>query len=171
MNAIDVIKLSLENSRGWTMGLFMDIKDQPMVQATSSGGNHPMWLLGHIVHSESNLLDGFIQGKPNRFPELESNFAMGTSPSTDASEYPSMDELFAIWDEVRAATIEYLNSLSDADLDKPSHAPEAFSPGFATVGGCFTGICIHASFHAGQVADCRRAAGRTPLFAAPVTAE
>ena len=48
MNANDVVKLSLENSRGWAMGLLMDMKDQPMIQATSAGGNHPMWILGHV---------------------------------------------------------------------------------------------------------------------------
>ncbi len=49
--------------------------------------------------------------------------------------------------------------LSDDDLDKPSHAPQEFGPGFGTVAGCYTAIVIHPTFHAGQVADARRAAG------------
>jgi hypothetical protein len=89
MNAIDYIKMSLKNGKGWAMGLISDMKDSPMTQPTPNGGNHPLWVLGHIVRAESDLLDGFILGQPNRFPELEC-FSMGQTPSTNASDYPSM---------------------------------------------------------------------------------
>lgn len=164
MNTTDYIKLELQNSAGWAMGLLNDMKDAPLTQPTTKGGNHPLWVLGHLIHSESNLLDKFILGKPNRFPELESKFGMGSTPSTDASEYPSFDELMGKFEEMRSATVGHLDSISEADLDKPSHAPEEFGPGFSTVAGVFTAMSIHATFHAGQVADARRAAGRDALF-------
>jgi len=165
MKTTDYIKMSLENSKGWALGLLNDMKDAPLTQPTSNGGNHPLWVLGHIVHSESNLLDGFILGKPNRFPEWEGVFSMKTTPSTDASNYPSFDELLSKFDEMRAATLAHLETLSDEDLDKPSHAPEEFGPPFATIGACFAAMSTHMAFHAGQVADARRAAGREPLMA------
>lgn len=164
MNAIDYIKMSLENSKGWAMGLLSDMKDAPLTQPTPNGGNHPLWVLGHITRAESDLLDGFILGQPNRFPELEA-FSMGNTPSTDASQYPSMDELFAKFEQIRAATLAHLDTLSDADLDQKTHAPEEFGASFATVGACFAAMSTHISFHAGQVADARRAAGRDPLMA------
>lgn len=165
MNAIEFIKLSLETSTGWAMGLINDMKDAPLTQPTSNGGNHPLWVLGHIVRAESDLLDGFILGKPNRFSELEGVFSMGTTPSTDASQYPSMDELLGKFEEIRSATLAHLETLTDADLDKPSHAPQEFGASFGTVGACFAAMSTHISFHAGQVADARRAAGRAPLMA------
>jgi hypothetical protein len=165
MNTIEFIKMSLENSNGWTMRLIGDMKDAPLTQPTSAGGNHPLWVLGHITRAESDLLDCFILGKPNRFPELESVFSMKTVPSTDASQYPSMDELMAKFEEIRGATLAHLDTLSEADLDTPSHAPDDFGPLFATVGACFAAMTVHATFHAGQVADARRAAGRDPLMA------
>jgi hypothetical protein len=165
MNAIDYVKMSLENSKGWALGLINDMKDAPLTQPTPNGGNHPLWVLGHIVRAESDLLDGFILGKPNRFPELEGNFAMQTTPTTDASQYPSMDELLGKFEEIRAATLAHLATLTDDDLDKRSHAPEEFGPPFATVGACFAAMSSHMNFHAGQVADARRAAGREPLMA------
>ena len=164
MNAIDYIKMSLENSKGWAMGLIADMQDAPLTQPTPNGGNHPLWVLGHVVRAESDLLDGFILGQPNRFPELE-KFSMGNTPSTDASQYPSMDELMGKFEEIRGATLAHLETLSDADLDQRSHAPEEFGPPFATVGACFAAMSTHMSFHAGQVADARRAAGRAPLMA------
>lgn len=165
MNTIDFIKMSLENGKGWAMGLITDMKDAPLAQPTSAGGNHPLWVLGHITRGESDLLDGFILGKPNRFPELEDQFSMKTLPSSDAEVYPSMDELIAKFEEIRAATLAHLDTLSDEDLDKPSHAPEEFGPFFGTVGACFAAMANHVMFHAGQVADARRAAGRDPLMA------
>lgn len=165
MNTIEFIKMSLESSKGWAMGLIGDMKDAPLTQPTSSGGNHPLWVLGHLSRAESDLLDGFILGKPNRFPELESDFAMGSNPTTEASRYPSMEELMGKFEEVRAASLSHLDTLSEADLDKPSHAPEEFGAFFGTVGACYAAMTTHVSFHAGQVADARRAAGRQPLMA------
>lgn len=164
MKTTDYIKMALENSTGWAMGLINDMKDSPLTQPTANGGNHPLWVLGHIVRAESDLLDGFILGQPNRFPELEV-FSMGNTPSTDAGEYPSMDELLGKFEQIRGATLAHLDTLSDEDLDQRSHAPEEFGPPFATVGSCFAAMSTHIAFHAGQVADARRAAGRGPLMA------
>lgn len=164
MNAIDFVRLSLESSRGWAMGLITDMKDSPMTQPTPNGGNHPLWVLGHVVRAESDLLDGFILGQPNRFPELEC-FSMGQTPSTNADDYSPMDELLAKSEEIRAATLAHLDTLTEADLDQKSHAPEEFGAFFGTVGACLVAMTTHMSFHAGQVADARRAAGRAPLMA------
>ena len=140
------------------------MKDSPLTQPTPNGGNHPLWVLGHIVRAESGLLDGFILGQPNRFPELEM-FAMGNTPTTNADDYPSMDELLGKFEEIRAATLAHLDTLTDADLDQKSHAPENFGAFFETVGSCFAAMVTHSSFHGGQVADARRAAGRGPVMA------
>ena len=164
MKATDYIRMALENSQGWALMLINDMRDAPLTQPTPKGGNHPLWVLGHIVRGESDLLDGFLLGKPNRFPELEA-FSMGASPSTDAADYPSMGELLEKFTAIRAATLAHLETLSDDDLDQKSHAPEEFGPAFGTVGAVFAAMASHVSFHAGQVADARRAAGRKPLAA------
>lgn len=110
------------------------------------------------------MLDGFILGLPNRFPELE-NCAMGSTPSTNAGDYLSMDQLLGKFAEIRSATLAHLATLSDDDLDNKSHAPEEFGASFGTVGACFAAMAGHMAFHTGQVADARRAAGRAPLMA------
>jgi hypothetical protein len=159
------IRSLLESSKAWALRLIQDMEDSPLTQPTPHGGNHPLWILGHIVCSESDLLDVFILGKPNRFPEWGGLFSMGSTPSTDASQYPSMEELLATFEAMRGATLSYLDTLSDADLDRPSNAPEQFQPFFGTIGACFGAMCSHVSFHTGQVSVARRAAGRTPLMA------
>lgn len=164
MKATDFVKLSLENSTGWALGLINDMKGTPLTQPTPNGGNHPLWVLGHLARAESDLLDGFILGKPNRFPELE-NCGAGSIPSTNGNDYPSIDELLGKFEEIRSATLAHLDTLSDEDLEQKSHAPEEFGAFFGTVGACFAAMSTHMSFHSGQVADARRAAGRKPLMA------
>lgn len=165
MKATDFIKQSLESSKGWALGLIDDMKDAPLTQPTPNGGNHPLWVLGHIAYSEASLLDGFVLGQPNRYAEWEGLFNNGTTPSTNESDYPTLGDLMTKFEEVRAATLAHLDTLSDDDLDQKSHAPEEFSAYFGTVGACFAAMSTHCAFHAGQVADARRAAGREPLMA------
>ena len=164
MNTIEFIKQNLESSTGWAMGLINDMRDTPLTQPTAAGGNHPLWVLGHITYAESNLLDGFILGQSNRFPELKEQFDQGSTPTADADAYPSMDDLMGKFETIRAATLAHLATLSESDLDKSTTAPEELKQFFGTVGACFSAMAVHIAFHAGQVADARRAAGKGPMM-------
>jgi hypothetical protein len=164
MKAIDVIKMSLEQSSAWVMELILDMKDAPTTAATSSGGNHPLWILGHVTYSEAELRDEFIFGKPNPISEWKDLFGQGSQPTADVSQYPTFDEIVAKFQEVRADTLKMLDSMTDDDLDKQSKVPEEAKDFFGTVGQCLSAMPLHFVFHGGQVADARRAAGRPPLM-------
>jgi hypothetical protein len=69
----------------------------------------------------------------------------------------------ACFEEIRSAVLAHLDTLTETDLDKPSHAPEKFGAKFGTIGGCFIALTLHPTFHAGQVADSRRVAHRAAL--------
>ena len=165
MKATEFIALALKNSRHWTMGLINNMQDSPLTQPTPNGGNHPLWVLGHLTHSESHLLDVFLLGSENRFPELEEKFGMKTEPTANAADYPPMEELLAKNEQIRSALLEHLATLTDDDLDKPANVPEEQREFFGTVGAVFSATVTHYGFHTGQVADARRAAGRQPLMA------
>lgn len=165
MNAIAVIKASLEQSRQWVMALMGDMADAQTTFPTPNGGNHPLWVLGHVVHSEASMIPTFVLGEQSHpLTKWDKLFGMGSEPSADASQYPSIDELMAEFEKVRAGTLQVLDSYSEADLDKPSKAPEELAVMFGTVGQCFASLGLHCAFHAGQVADARRAAGKKPVF-------
>ena len=163
MKAIDYVKMSLKMSNGWIMGLAADAKDIAMTEPTPKGGNHPLWCVGHLAYSEANLLS-LASGKPNGLTEWEGIFKNGTSPSSDASAYPSYDEVMQKYQQVHAAVESFVDGLSDEDLDKPSHAEDEMKEWFGTVGQCLAAIPVHLGFHGGQIADARRAAGREPLM-------
>jgi hypothetical protein len=164
MKATDVIRTSLKTARFVAEGLLADMADAPLTRTYPETGNHPYWLLGHIVVSEAMLLDRYILGRPNRFEAWQSTFALGTTPPGEMNGGPTFKALLSALEQIRAASLEYLDTLSDADLDKPCRQPDGPGPKFDTIGQCLSAMTIHMSFHAGQVADARRAAGRKPLF-------
>lgn len=164
MKAIDLIKVSLEQSTAWVMELIMDMRDGPTTAPTPNGGNHPLWILGHVTYSEAELRDEFIFGKPNPLAGWKDIFGQGSQPSADASQYPPFDEVAAKFGEIRSETLKMLDTMSDDDLDQPSKVPEEAKDFFGTVGQCLSAIPLHLVFHGGQVADARRAARRPPLM-------
>ena len=163
MTAIDFIRLSLEMSKGWILGLAADMKDAPL-QRPCSGGNHPLWCLGHLAYSEANLVSVLCKGEDNPLSDWAGVFGIGSSPGDDESAYPSCDDVMAKVEQTRGVTMAYLDSITDEDLGKPSHAEGEMKEWFGTVGQCLAAISTHVGFHGGQIADARRAAGRGILM-------
>jgi len=164
MNGVEVVRQLLEQSRMMALALLADMKDAPTVSPMPEGGNHPLWILGHVMHSEGALVSRFIQGGENPLARWDSLFGRGSEPVADLSVYPSMDELMVEYERVRAQTLKVVDTLDDADLDKPSQAPEDSKGIFGTVGQCLIMVGLHTMFHTGQVADARRSAGRRPVM-------
>ena len=163
MNTTDYIKMTLGMCDNWIMGLAADAKDIAMTAPTPNGGNHPLWCVGHLAYSQANLLS-MATGEPNELADWEGLFKNGTTVSTDASAYPSFDEVMSKYGETNSKIVAYIDGLSDQDLDKPSHAEGEMKEWFGTVGQCLGAMAVHIGFHGGQIADSRRAAGRAPLM-------
>jgi DinB superfamily len=166
MNAIQILKQSITMSRHMTFDLINDLKDEPFAQPTVNGGNHATWILGHIAHTDSSLLNKMIQGKETcTLEHLTEHFSFGTQPSTDTSTYPSYDSLLKDSETSHHEALAYLETLSDDDLDKPSiGCPEEWKSLFGTVGQCYSTMSLHPCMHYGQLADIRKSLGRAPLI-------
>lgn len=164
MNTLDFIRTQMEMSKSWVMGLAADIQDAPLTLPTSNGGNHPLWIVGHLAYSEANIISVLAQGKENPLLEWKDLFGKDSQPVNDASHYPSYPDVLARFETVRADTLAYLDTLSEEDLNKPSNAAEEMQGYFGTIGKCLAVLTTHLAFHGGQIADARRAAGRNVLM-------
>jgi hypothetical protein len=165
MKTTEFIATALEGGRTWMEALLADLDGKDAVAApTARGGNHALWVIGHLAAAEASILNGPIKGKGPAMEEWKALFDAGTQPVSDLSKYPPKAELMAKYQGIRRETLEYLKSLSDADLDKPTSFTEGPKEFFGTVGRCFATLVSHQTFHVGQIADARRALGRKPVF-------
>jgi uncharacterized damage-inducible protein DinB len=165
MRTVQFIRHGLDVSASNALSLIQDMSDAPLTFPTPAGGNHPLWVLGHIVVAESKLIHDIALGRGHALAHWMDIFGPGTTPVADPSVYPPLDEVLRAFQRTRAATLEALSKLDDADLDRPSAAcPPDLAPILGTLGKCFFIAIYHMAVHTGQVADARRAAGREPLF-------
>lgn len=164
MKAIDLIRWAMQTTEEGIVSLVSDMRNAPLTQPTSKGGNHPLWVMGHLAYFEGSI-PHFILGEQNPLEHWASLFGTGTQPTTDASTYPPFDEALQKFRELRAKNIKLLDRIGEAGLDQaPKIIPAGFEKAMKTVGQTFLLICLHEMVHYGQVTDARRVAGRAPLI-------
>jgi len=95
MKATEFVAGALTGGKAWMVGLVADLEDGDLVAApTIKGGNHPLWVIGHLTASEASIVKGMIKGEqPNVPAGWGPLFGMGSQPVSDASKYPSKAEL------------------------------------------------------------------------------
>lgn len=163
MKATEVLTLGLEFSKNWLMGLIGDLKGEELIASPiANGGNHALWVLGHITVSEAGILNSYVLGEKNPLEEWNAKFGAGSTPSSKPEDYPPIEEMIAKFEGVRKHTLKVLSEMSDEQLDEKSHAD---NPYFEKKANCFLLMISHAAFHAGQVADVRKSLGKKPLLA------
>jgi hypothetical protein len=162
MKAVDFIRKGLEMSTNMTLALLDDMKDRPLTFPTPKGGNHPLWVLGHLAWSEGEFHQ-LMSVRPNPVAHWKELFSFGTEPTAEAARYPAFEVVRKAFADQRAETMRLLDSLTDEELDRPTNCPPELTQFIGTVGGCMLLGIVHPMAHRGQVADARRAAGRPPL--------
>jgi len=166
MNINEFAVGALENAH-WLATQSVDgLSDQEMIFQPKEGMNPPLWLLAHIVGSENGLILSFCKGE-NLLPKgWQKKYGIGSTPSTNAGDYPTKDEMLALLAKVHAAAVEYVKSLAPEDFDKRPQGidslPERAQALFATIGKCIFGHVTHAAGHAAQIAMIRRLLGKPP---------
>jgi uncharacterized damage-inducible protein DinB len=164
MKSIDLIKGALGMGDRAMMMLLDDLRDALMTSPTPRGGNHPLWILGHIAVIEANI-PHVILGEPNPLERWMPLFKAGSEPTSDPKAYPSFDELLKAYQDARARNLKLLEEIGEAGLDRPTKSvPKGLEQVLATVGQTFMTIAMHQMNHRGQLADARRALGRKPIF-------
>ena len=165
MQSKELIRLNLDLSARAVLPLIEDMADAPLTAPTPNGGNHPLWVLGHLTYSEGSLVNFMALGEKHPLAEWKDLFGIGTQPVYDEGVYPAMDEVLGRFAALRAGTLERLEALGEDELDTQSKkCPEDYRDRFGTYRLCFMMAANHWFMHRGQVADARRALGRGPVL-------
>ena len=164
MKAIDLIRWAMQSTDEGIQRLVEDMRDAPLTQPTSRGGNHPLWIMGHLAYIEGAIRP-ILLGGPHPLAHWKPLFGTGSRPLTDASRYPPFDEVLGKYRELRTANLKLLDEVGESGLDRvPKAVPPGFEDAMKTVGHTFLLTTLHQMVHYGQIADARRVAGRDPLF-------
>jgi hypothetical protein len=162
MKAIDAIRIVLKFS-DMSMKLLSEMRDAPLLRPGPWGGNHAMWIAGHLAVVEGRLHQ-MLHGIPNPVAKWKPLFDWGSVPVDDPAAYPPFDEVVRTLMELRQRTHAFLDEVGEEGLDRPTKIqPPGFS-GMETVGAAITVIAGHAIGHMGALTVNRAAAGKERFF-------
>lgn len=163
MEAKRRLQKQLEAARNYSRTLLADFRTpEEWTRQVHAQANHALWFAGHMAVSDNFFLSNIAPERNRRRPEFEKAFGTGSQPTSNPADYPSPEEVLAYMDERRAAFLEVLESLSDADLERP--LPKGTPNFLADVGSVFETAVWHEGLHSGQLSVCRRALGHRPVF-------
>ena len=162
MQSIDLIRDNLRKSADRVLLRVEEMRDHALVFPTPNGGNHTLWILGHLAYIEALVIRGFMLGEPNPLASWQETF---DGADTRAGGYPPFDEVLAACRAARRSTLELLDSFVESDLDRQSRrCPEGHEASFGTYRSCCQFVADHWYMHRGQLADARRSAGISRMW-------
>jgi hypothetical protein len=160
MQTKEAIKFALTVSDRAVLSVIDEMSGAATTFPTPNGGCHPLWVLGHLTLVEG-MIPATLFGDKNPVAEWQQYFGEESKTVADAGAYPPFAEVRKKYLQLREQNLKLLESLSEADLDKPTKAPpKGREREFATYGQSFLVLALHQTMHRGNVTDARRAAGR-----------
>jgi hypothetical protein len=163
MNARDAIKIALNSTKDMLNSYLADFSDADLLVRPVPQANHIAWQLGHLISSEGKIGAAIPSAS---YPELPAGWSDRHGKGTAATEPPkgfaTKAEYLALFNQARAVTLQAVEKLSDADMDKPTTGNMArWAP---TIGALLMLQSNHTLMHAGQFTVVRRKLGKPILF-------
>src|SRR5215213_10381577 len=116
MKAIDAIRIALKFS-DMAMTHLSSMSDAPLLRPGPWGGNHAMWIAGHITVIEGRL-HKVLRGTPNPVEHWKPLFDWGSELKTDRSAYPPFEEVLQTYRRLREGTLAFLVEAGEDGLDR-----------------------------------------------------
>jgi len=156
----DAIRFSLNLAEDAVLKSLATIDDAPLTFPTENGGCHPLWVLGHLAFVEG-LVYQILTGNENPAGDWAVLFGQDSTATNNVARYPPLEDVVARYMRLRRKNLQFLDSLSEIDLDKrTSWQPKGIEEHFATYGKALLTLALHQMAHRGQITDAIRSAGR-----------
>ena len=164
MNGIEVVKNALLTTKNLLEMYVADLSDADFLVRPVPGANHIAWQIGNVIGGDAYFVASQLPDVV--YPELPPGFMEKHGPAGAKDDGPegflTKAEYLDLFQKTRAATVAALESLTDADLDRPTSPEMAqFAP---TLGEVFLGAANHTMMHAGQFSVIRRLLGKPILM-------
>ncbi|MDP9172423.1 MAG: DinB family protein [Planctomycetota bacterium] len=163
MNTVELAADVLQRNVMFLTSTVADFSDSDFLVRPCPGANHATWQLGHLICSETRMINGVAPGAGYKLPDgFEQKFKKETASIDDPAFFPRKDEIVDLFTKARGATIAWIRTLSEADLAK--NAPEGLQRMAPTVGHMLWLTNSHLLMHVGQFQVIRRKLGKPVLF-------
>jgi hypothetical protein len=146
----------------WTT-LLSDLSDADLLVRPAPAANHLAWQLGHLISSERQETEAACPGVSPPLPEgFAEKHSQEQAKSNNESQFLSKQQYLDLYRRQREATLAAVETLDDADLEKPGPAYlQQIAP---TVGATLALTGLHWAWHLGQVTALRRHLGKPVLI-------
>jgi uncharacterized damage-inducible protein DinB len=159
MDLKSYIKMELDGISHGLDRLLKDLTPADLSWRPAAGCNSIGLILFHCARSEDHFVSETLSKKTQVFDKwykkmnktLEDGGAHYTVDQVNAFVVPDLKDILAYWAEVRKATIVYIDSLTDADLEKKIKMPW----GEFTVAGILSLTVSHTTGHIGEMSYLR----------------
>jgi len=128
------------------------VSDEQLWTRPSQHNNPILWLIGHLVRTRARLLSAIGEPFDTGWGDA---FARGSTVEERAN-YPTRDQIARMMVEVSPRLYTRLESLTDAELERPASGPV---PSIKTVADLATFLTMHESYHVGQLSYIRKGLG------------
>lgn len=135
-----------------------NVPEDKRLHQIAQGKGHPLWQMGHLIWAHDLIINQWFLGGESVVPaEYSGIFApeimKGKTPSAEASDYPSWDDVMDNYDKACAKTIELLEGLSDEDLpgELRGNVSERVRSVFGKLGESLISMSLHEAHHRGQI--------------------
>ena len=162
---VNFLREQLDFARQETLATATGVSASAQLYQLGEGRPTALWLIGHLASTTNSLIMRWILRGENQvskeFVKLFSpDFAGGDPPSTDASKYPSFEEVLKTYDQVMQTAIAGLAALDDEVLDQPIPValPEIIRDKFPSIGATLQRAAQHDAYHRGQIGLLAKAA-------------
>ena len=149
-------------ARQVTLGLLEDIPEDKLLHQLTPGGNHAVWVIGHLTVTDDDFL-AKVAGREAKCSEAWHNlFGTGSKPTDNPGDYPPISDLRQHLNLRRRELVGWFKSVDEAKLASP--LPEELGTIAKTYGASMSTLAVHEGLHAGQLTMIRRALGIGPKF-------
>lgn len=164
MTGKQTLQMALVSTQGMMPMYLGDLSDADILLRPVPGANHIAWQLGHLISSEKFLLGSQLPGAT--YPELPEGFDATHHGKNSGQEsntgFLTKNQYMELFTSVRKATLNNLEKINEADLEKPNTGPVAkFAP---TLASLILLVSNHTLMHAGQFTVVRRKLGKPVAF-------
>jgi uncharacterized damage-inducible protein DinB len=162
MNGVQALTAGLTSTRDLLNWFVDDLSDDDLTIRVTPTANNIAWQLGHLIVAEPALLACLPGATYPELPDKLKQHNKDAATSQPAGGYLGKTEYLEWFNKVRAATLENVSRMSDADLDTPNtNAMARVAP---TLGALLVLVCNHTMMHSGQFTVLRRHLRKPVLF-------